>query len=126
MRHTTGGSNENEEVAIVLLNDAVRGSAIGVTPQPSRRYRAGRTCATAGCTTTLSIYNPRPRCWAHDEPRPVFHRVREATDTGPTVVRIADLQVLLGKTRRHPEPPAEPQPEPFPTPGDPVPQRRAS
>jgi hypothetical protein len=34
------------------------------------RYWAGRVCEMAGCTTTLSIYNPDPYCWTHQQPSP--------------------------------------------------------
>jgi hypothetical protein len=34
------------------------------------RYWSGRICAMGGCTTTLSIYNPDPYCWIHQQPLP--------------------------------------------------------
>ena len=40
-------------------------------PAPPRRHRRGevtrfgRTCAAAGCETTLSMYNRDERCWKH-------------------------------------------------------------
>jgi hypothetical protein len=31
----------------------------------SRRYAKGRVCAADGCSTILSQYNRREKCWAH-------------------------------------------------------------
>ncbi len=33
--------------------------------RPVRTYGRGRTCSTSGCETTLSLYNPNPRCSVH-------------------------------------------------------------
>jgi hypothetical protein len=34
-------------------------------PRRSRRFRAGRLCAHAGCMTRLSVYNRRDTCFVH-------------------------------------------------------------
>lgn len=34
---------------------------------PARTYRRGRICATSGCGTLLSRYNPTNRCSLHNE-----------------------------------------------------------
>jgi hypothetical protein len=34
---------------------------------PSRTYRRGRICASSGCGTLLSRYNPTSRCSLHNE-----------------------------------------------------------
>jgi hypothetical protein len=34
---------------------------------PSRTYRRGRICASSGCGTLLSRYNPTNRCSLHNE-----------------------------------------------------------
>lgn len=31
----------------------------------SRRFPQGRVCAHPGCSTVLSVYNPRPHCFMH-------------------------------------------------------------
>jgi hypothetical protein len=36
-----------------------------VQGRPAKTYNRGRVCSTAGCGTTLSLYNPNPRCWIH-------------------------------------------------------------
>lgn len=33
--------------------------------RPVRTYGRGRVCSTAGCETTLSLYNPDPFCSVH-------------------------------------------------------------
>ncbi|MGH2735307.1 MAG: hypothetical protein ACRDKZ_06995 [Actinomycetota bacterium] len=37
------------------------------TAKKNRRYSSDRTCGAEGCTTTLSQYNPRDKCWLHAE-----------------------------------------------------------
>jgi hypothetical protein len=37
------------------------------TARKNRIYAGDRVCAQDGCTTTLSRYNPRDKCWAHAE-----------------------------------------------------------
>lgn len=46
---------------------AIRGTRPQPLPRASRTYPAGRTCLEPGCTTRLSMYNRRDRCWAHVE-----------------------------------------------------------
>ena len=41
---------------------AIRARAL---PPASRTFGKGRTCAMPGCTTVLSQYNRRDKCWAH-------------------------------------------------------------
>lgn len=43
----------------------IRGARLTGTPRASRQYPEGRVCAHEGCTTRLSIYNRRDKCWAH-------------------------------------------------------------
>jgi hypothetical protein len=47
--------------------DAIRGSRPQGLPRASRQYAQGRVCAEPGCTTRLSVYNRRDKCWAHAE-----------------------------------------------------------
>ncbi|MGE5226403.1 MAG: hypothetical protein ACM3OO_05960 [Planctomycetaceae bacterium] len=55
---------------------AIRGRRIGSgVDAANRRFADGRVCATPGCATVLSVYNPRTKCWQHDERRPYFVRV---------------------------------------------------
>lgn len=111
------------------FSDPVRATPPGAgSSRPSRRYGRGRTCEASACTTQLSVYNPRTRCWVHDEARPYMPRIRPKAEDGPAVIAAADLRALAapGGSRQHPEPPAEPQPEPFPQPGPVPPAGRSS
>jgi hypothetical protein len=36
-------------------------------PRPSRTAAPDRVCAERGCTTKLSVYNPRTTCWQHTD-----------------------------------------------------------
>jgi hypothetical protein len=45
----------------------MKGSRPGRVPRPSRTAQDGRTCAEPGCSTKLSIYNMRTKCWQHAE-----------------------------------------------------------
>jgi hypothetical protein len=36
----------------------------------NRTFPQGRSCTYPGCSTLLSIYNPRSVCWQHEEARP--------------------------------------------------------
>ena len=48
------------------MSDSVGGQSLfRAASRPSRRYRAGRTCAEAGCRTQLSIYNSGKHCALH-------------------------------------------------------------
>lgn len=60
-----------------VQNDSpIRGRRIGSSAEAAnRRFADGRVCATPGCATILSVYNPQPMCWQHDERRPYFVRV---------------------------------------------------
>ncbi|MEX1046240.1 MAG: hypothetical protein WD050_02370 [Actinomycetota bacterium] len=43
-----------------------RGTApLGVEVRCSRTYAPLRICDEAGCSTVLSVYNGRDRCWVH-------------------------------------------------------------
>ena len=54
----------------------IRGRRIGsAADMANRRFADGRVCAVPGCSTNLSVYNPRVVCWQHDEVRPFFLRV---------------------------------------------------
>jgi hypothetical protein len=47
--------------------------AVGtIDGDPIPRYSADRTCARAGCSTRLSVYNGGDRCWAHTEAQPLL------------------------------------------------------
>jgi hypothetical protein len=39
------------------------------TARKNRTYAKDRVCASEGCTTKLSRYNARDKCWAHAELR---------------------------------------------------------
>ena len=45
----------------------VRGSRPQPMPRASQKYPEGRVCAHDGCSTRLSKYNKREKCWAHAE-----------------------------------------------------------
>ncbi|MDQ3771341.1 MAG: hypothetical protein M3343_04525 [Actinomycetota bacterium] len=47
-----------------MKNQTHKGSA-PLTAKPSRRNLKERRCAHDGCTTKLSQYNAREKCWAH-------------------------------------------------------------
>ena len=38
-------------------------------PRPSRRNQSARVCEVQGCSTVLSSYNRRRRCWLHQPAR---------------------------------------------------------
>ena len=42
-----------------------KGTRPGHLPSPSRTEERDRSCLHPGCTTKLSIYNTRERCWQH-------------------------------------------------------------
>ena len=46
---------------------AIRGERPVGLPRASQQYAEGRVCAQPGCTTLLSKYNRREKCWAHAE-----------------------------------------------------------
>ncbi|MFN2490921.1 MAG: hypothetical protein ABR529_14545 [Actinomycetota bacterium] len=43
----------------------VQGIKARALPSASRTFGKGRICAAAGCSTVLSQYNRREKCWAH-------------------------------------------------------------
>ena len=47
----------------------MKGTKPGKMPRPSRAVasRRDRVCEEPGCTTRLSIYNMRSRCWQHTD-----------------------------------------------------------
>jgi hypothetical protein len=45
----------------------MKGSRPGRIPRPSRTADRDRICAEPGCTTKLSVYNTRAKCWQHTE-----------------------------------------------------------
>ncbi|MGH2751202.1 MAG: hypothetical protein ACRDK3_10080 [Actinomycetota bacterium] len=47
-----------------MRNQTHKGSA-PLTARPSRRYSNERRCVHEGCTTKLSQYNGRDKCWTH-------------------------------------------------------------
>lgn len=49
--------------------EAIRGQTPKGLPRPSRRHAEGRVCSHPGCTTRLSTYNRRDKCWLHAEMR---------------------------------------------------------
>lgn len=49
-------------------------------PQPSRRNESTRVCEGQGCSTVLSSYNRRRRCWLHQPVRyPVSPMLKRAS-----------------------------------------------
>lgn len=48
-------------------NEAIRGSRTLGLPRANKKAAAGRTCEHPECTTELSVYNKRDKCWAHAE-----------------------------------------------------------
>lgn len=50
----------------------------GIVARPrrhSRTYAAKRTCASRGCTTVLSVYNPAEFCWQHEQAHPYVLKI---------------------------------------------------
>lgn len=45
----------------------MQGSRPGNTPRRSRTSDRGRICEAPGCTTRLSVYNAKTRCWQHTD-----------------------------------------------------------
>ena len=56
------------------------GSRVRWRGRAPRRMAAGRVCIEPGCTTKLSTYNRRDRCFLHHPVR--FPRTRGHTKTG--------------------------------------------
>jgi hypothetical protein len=54
-------------VAPMAKPEALRGSRAHGLPRASQKYPEGRQCAHPGCSTRLSTYNRRDKCWAHAE-----------------------------------------------------------
>ena len=97
-------------------------------PARTARFDVGRVCASDGCATVLSSYNPAEYCWTHTEPRPkIALGRRPAEPEGPRVLsqreEVGLIRSLVGgrAARRHPEPAPEPAPAP-PPPPQPQPQ----
>lgn len=51
------------------MNETLKGEYADRWAHPHKRYPDGRVCATEGCGTVLSMYNPRAHCWVHDVTR---------------------------------------------------------
>ena len=64
-----------------MKNQTHKGSA-PLTARPSRRYSKARTCSHDGCTTKLSQYNSRDKCWAHADFK--IPRLRGRVTEAPT------------------------------------------
>ncbi len=45
----------------------MKGTRPGRMPRPSRTVEGHRVCEAPDCTTQLSRYNSRNRCWQHTE-----------------------------------------------------------
>lgn len=45
----------------------MKGMKPGPMPKPSRTAGGGRTCDESTCSTKLSVYNLKSRCWQHTE-----------------------------------------------------------
>lgn len=49
--------------------DAVmRGRMAAGEARTNSVHERGRVCTEPGCATVLSVYNPSPWCWQHEEP----------------------------------------------------------
>ena len=48
-----------------VVNGSVPGEQVGVRAKRSRSFARRRICATEGCATLLSIYNPKSHCATH-------------------------------------------------------------
>jgi hypothetical protein len=48
------------------LSESVSAEPLVTYRRTPRTFRAGRTCAMAGCQTVLSIYNSGKHCAAHN------------------------------------------------------------
>lgn len=59
------------------LSESVSGEHLVTYRRTARTFSAGRTCATGGCLTVLSIYNSGKHCAAH-----AAHRL--AVDLSPS------------------------------------------
>ena len=64
---SVGGGNSGLSYSVDRdMSDSVGGQSLfRAASRPSRRYRAGRTCAELGCRTQLSIYNSGKHCALH-------------------------------------------------------------
>jgi hypothetical protein len=61
---------EDRPMAMIEIDEVVRGRMVGTEASTGDVYPRGRVCAAEGCTTVLSIYNPRGVCWQHEQPHP--------------------------------------------------------
>ena len=66
-----------------MARGAVKGTKPGRMPRPSRATEGeDRVCAEPDCSTMLSRYNARDRCWQHtDTVFPNYRGRRLAPDT---------------------------------------------
>jgi hypothetical protein len=55
---------------------ALRPVSIGIDGEPLPTFEKGRVCAHPSCATQLSVYNPSPTCWQHEQAKPFILRVR--------------------------------------------------
>jgi hypothetical protein len=67
------------------------GTKAGRAGREPHTYREGRVCAAVDCSTILSRYNPRTRCWQH-EPARVYLGSRGGRR--PAEIHITDLTSL--------------------------------
>ena len=49
-----------------MADEGFRGQSVRSLPRANKQYTAGRTCASPGCNTKLSIYNKWEYCWQHE------------------------------------------------------------
>ncbi len=59
----------------------MQGTRPGKLPPPSRTHGDDRVCASHGCETKLSTYNPSRYCWQHEDVSfPNYRGKRLSTD----------------------------------------------
>lgn len=65
----TVGSRRIGQDSLVL-----RGTQATVDGEAAPTYGRDRVCASSGCRTVLSVYNPAEFCWQHEPIRPFILR----------------------------------------------------
>ena len=96
----TRGNDVMEAAEILRPSGSLSASEPGGRPRTAR-FRRGRVCASDGCATVLSSYNPDECCWIHTEPHPKIALGRRPAEVeGPRVLsppeELGLIQSLVG------------------------------
>lgn len=89
---------------------------VGIPRRPVKRFAPGRTCLEPGCTTRLSVYNPKRLCWQHEPVHTYRPKVGRTRNSDRLEATILGAGPLIPPPIPSPDPDPVPEPEPPPTP----------